>query len=268
MSDRGDDSQLRARIQAFADSAEEPADLQGQPRRIRTFTIVWLLVYAACVAHLAVTLRSTPQTLDWLATIAPSLIFGAISFFAFALMLWTDLSIPSIRDRSRPEQAVRCYLRALDRRQWSRAFGVLAPMATSELLTVPEIPKLRSSRKEVHLRKPRDLEHYWSAILGSGGGYNRRVSRLRIRSTHSDGPVQYQSVELRVSYYPSWAFVGLLAGAWPMLLLILLTSKRHTLTFDMPVVKHKNQWWLVDAGIPELEGRSEPAAPLPTARVL
>lgn len=186
------------------------------------------------------------DSLFYLAFFGPFAVFG---FFAGVVTLRMDLLTPSVRDRSRPDLAVRCFLRSLGSHKWSRAFAVVAPIAQGESCERPAVPGLDVDADRIVVREARDLERYWLPMLASGAGYDRRLSRLKIRKSHRRGPLHFYRAELQVNTFPSWAIFGLLVGILPIFPLLWLTTERYTVTAEIPVVKYKSQWWVASAGL-------------------
>jgi hypothetical protein len=255
-------------LDEYASHAEEPAELDGQPGRFRGATILCWIVFALAVVPSITSAQSAAHSLDSLLILTfagPFALFGVI---VGIVMLRTDLVIPSMRDRSRPERAVRCYLRTIAHQNWKGAFAIVAPIALGETLVRPASSALDIGAETVRFQEPEDLQRFWSPILANGEGFYRRLSRLKIRETHTEGPLHYFRVELRVRLFPSWAMVGLRLGLWPIFPLILLTTQRHTIVSEIPVVKHKSQWWVAAAGIPSYDGKVASATSLPKARAI
>lgn len=236
-------------LDEYASHAEEPASLQGQPGRFRGATIVAWLVFAVAIVPSITSAQSAAHSLDSLFILAFAGPFAVFGLMAGIAMLRTDLVIPSIRDRSRSELAVRCYLRTIAHQNWTRAASIVAPIAVGETLSRPASLAMEIRAETVVFRMPRDLQRYWSPILAHGEGFYRRLSKLKICETHTEGALHFLRVEMRVRLYPAWAMVGIRLGLWPMLPLILLTTQRHSMAFEIPVVKHKSQWWVAAAGI-------------------
>ncbi len=255
-------------LDEYASHAEEEADLDGQPGRFRGATIFSWFVFAVAIVPSITSAQAATRSLNSVFILAFAGPFALFGLIAGLVMLRTDLLIPSIRDRSRPELAVRCYLRIIAHQNWTRAFSIVAPMAVGETLVRRASSALHITEESVLFRQPRDLQRYWSAILGSGQGFYRRLSRLKIRETHTVGPLHYLQVELRVRLFPAWAMVGIRLGLWPVLPLILLTTQRHTIAFEIPAVKHKGQWWVAAAGIATYEDKVASDSSLPRARAV
>jgi hypothetical protein len=255
-------------LDEYASHAEAPANLHGQPGRFRGVTIFAWFVFAVAVVPTIISAQSASRSLDSVLILAFFGPFALFGFMAGVTMLRTDLRCPSIQDRSRPELAVRCYLLTIAHQNWTRASSIVAPIAVGETLVRPASFALNIPAETIRFRDPRDLQRYWSPILAHGEGFYRRLTRLKIRETHTEGPLHYLQVELSVRLFPAWAMVGLRLGVWLLLPLVLLTTQRHTIFFEIPAVKHKSQWWVAAAGIASYESTIASATPLPRAQAV
>jgi hypothetical protein len=240
--------------------ADRPAELEGQPGRFRMATKVWFVLTLLSIGAIVV----GSEGILVLGVIM--VIVGSICLLTFGI---NDLLVPLSRDRSTSDKAIRAYFRGMQRGRWDTTFATLAPVAREHTVMVPEIRELKTVRKARTRSTKKDLKAYWRSFIHPHGGLNRRLEKVRITPIDTEGLMHRHRIEMRVTYYPSWVVIGILAGLLPMLIIILIVRKTHTATFDVSTFKHKSQWWVLDGELKApLQGAPYGAGQLPRARVV
>ena len=221
--------------------ADVPVDLTGQPGRFGVSSHVFaVLGIGALVLALA-----GSETGSIVAGVFAAL-FGVVALLLYA----RDLGAPSVRDRRTGKSAVRCYLKAIQRRRWRGAFACLSVIARGRRVYVPPIPELRCKPQTVVFGAPDDIKTYWTAFAHPSFGAARRIQSFTLHpAPSSKANLETYVVELNMEYYPSWIALFVLIGVIPAVIVYLGIRELKTMRFHVSVLKVRSQWWLLSGEI-------------------
>ncbi len=260
MENEAEKNELLALAEGLTKDAEQPAELFGQPGTFRMATkvtgVLTVLGIAACF--------SGDDVLVVLGVIL------AICCGLFLLIVGiSDLTLPKAQDRRTSEQAVNAYFKGMQKGRWDTALATLAPVARESSVISPEVTELKSKRKAYTRNSVKELKSYWKPFIRPHGSLNRRFSKLKVTPIDTDGAMHRHRVDMQIDYYPSWVIVGILGGILPLLILVLVLTKKYKTTFDVVTFKHKSQWWVLDGEFcATLMGPGAPGQRIPRARVV
>jgi hypothetical protein len=227
-------------MEALASTADAPAETRGQPGRLRASTWFVIALTVLCLAMIPAG--------DALAGLG--IVFGIIFFIIALAMFSNDMRIPGARGRTRPEDALKCYFRAVQGRRWKVAMACLSPMARERKVQVPLIPELQTSPVMLMRISPEQLKEYWRTIAHAGNSLTRWIKRIDTIPISTEGNIHVYRVTLSIEYYPTLILLGILGGLLPLLILWLALRKTYVLTCNVVVYKHKSQWWLLSGELP------------------
>ncbi len=232
-------AEMRARVAELTAQAGAPADVTAAPSTLRTVTVVfWILTVATFVPAFLI-------KEGWI-----FLFLGLFIFFLPALFLGiADLAFPSPKKRKTPEAAARCYYKGIQQRRWKVCWAALSPAGRGRHVTVPSIPDMKTVADDVDLTEPKAIKQYWKRIVLSSPtpfGMGRRILRVNVVPQGQIAPhLARVRIDLVVEYYPQWVFLFVLVGALVAVLLYAVLRRQRNLTFDVLLVEHKSQWWVL-----------------------
>ena len=191
----------------------------------------------------------SPQPDDTTGCLAVSLIIAGIPAIFLIVNFILDLTGPSPRKRSTPEEAVRAFYGAVKRRHYGRAWACLSPLdRTAEVRVTQEIPALSVDAKPYPFDRKGKFGKYWRSQAGLDdkgiGGYHKGL-KYEIAGVDEIRPgVAAVRVRLRIGGYPSAVILAFLAIG--LLVVILMYALRKEETFEVRKVVYERDglWWM------------------------
>lgn len=222
-------------IQSLIAGAEQPADTTGQPTRFRTTTVVFTVLVLMCLA--VIPLGEDGRMMG--------ILLGILFGFFWLVFFLNDLLFPGPRRRRNSKSALKCYFKGVQQARWKAAFACLAPFARNKNIVTPAVAALDAISIPAQMSSHAGVKAYWKSLIRNSHGKTRRLQSYRLTYIGGDHRVHCYRVEMKIDSYPTLIVLGVLVGVLPLLLLYLLTRKPVKRTFDVVVVKHRSQWWLV-----------------------
>jgi hypothetical protein len=241
----GMDPQEAERIQKevarLTAAANEPARLEGQPRKIRIGTWIVTVLLAGSVGLIVWGASSREDA---------GVGFGVLLTIVFALW-WliafiNDLATPSIRGRRRPRSGAMAFLKRLQFNRLKEAWHCLAPPGREAAsVSIPVVPELDSRGGTTSFRDASGFARYWKALIAPLGGKAKRVTSLRVDPVFEEENLARFKVTVSIEHYPQWIWVTILAGVLVAVIIYMLIRKTHPMQMDVTLVKYRSQWWVL-----------------------
>jgi hypothetical protein len=233
------------RMNELVKEAEAPADVKAQPGKIRTASWIFLGLTVVSLA-VAVIMGPGDRSSDHRGFFA-LMVFSTCFFGLFALgFLISDALVPGVRARRKPYEAVECFVKSVRRRSWSRAQACVHPDTRSASALVPRLYELDVTPRETSFQTTSGFKRYWKAIFFPSGGTVRRIMSMEIGEAIEAGPDRARATVLfQVERFPALAYLGLLGGLLPLLIIYMITRKRVTVELQLTLFKHRSQWWVL-----------------------
>lgn len=193
-------------------------------------------------------------------------IFGIICGIAFLVFLGGDLSVPALSKRLTPEKGMAAFIKGLAAGRHEHAYACLLEGDKDALeRTRRAIPEVRVSEAHYSFATLEGFKSYWKGICRASGGYSRRMVISRIAAVETKANYALVRATGRLESYPLLALLGAIGGIIPLIIVVLITTKRQEMEMVKLLRKVGDQWCVVNGELDSPEDRAlEVAAGLAT----
>ncbi len=222
-------------------------------RRFRTITIVVGAVLTVGLVLIAVTwgkAASSPAltTTGWVASI--------VCVIPFLVLGIHDLLLKSPERLTTPRSVYETYVKCIREKRWSYGLSLVVPRGREGERRRPAIEAIKVTEGSFAVDTPEGFSSFWNEILHSGGPVIRtfRAGAIHLDETGPDTAVA--GCNLKVTAYPRWVSLLVLCYLLPAVIAYLILRKTEEIPLDMPLMKVKGRWYVVDA-VPAIPLRQE-----------
>ncbi len=223
--------------------------------RFRVSTLVCAGLTLLFILMFVVGAKAPGESLMALAVLG--VVFGIISGIAFLVWLGGDLSVPPLARRITPEKGMASFIKAIASGRLSHAYACLLGVEKDQTERFrPEIPEVKVVSDAWSFANLDGFTQYWRGICRSSGGYSRRMVISRVVSVRTEGDFALVRAVGRIESYPLLALLGLLGGLLPLIIIVLVATKKHSVEITKLLRRVDGQWWVVNGELDSPEDRA------------
>jgi hypothetical protein len=225
------------RVRKLISEADDPPETCGQPGKMRPVTLVFAILTAACFV---------PLFFEEQGFIIFGIIMGVALGLASITMVITDLVVPSPKGRGTAQEAAACFLKSIRFGHWAKGHSCLSPIALEKHKALsPDIAEINAVGFYNDLGSRRGFKRYWAAFTRALGTTVRRITGVRWTIEPMGDRLARVRTHMSIEHYNSLILLTILAGVLIVVIVYLCVRKTHLYTFDLLLVKHKSQWWVL-----------------------
>jgi uncharacterized integral membrane protein len=214
-------------------------------RRFRKGTIGWAATLAGCVVLILLG-TSGDNNSPRVAFAVFGWIFGIVAFLCVLGFGVSDLLLTPPEKLTTPEKTLSTYLKCLREKRWEYAWSLGVPRARAGNRVRPAIEKIKVDKGEFTMSTPEGLAGYWTPLLRQSGGTTRTVNVTKVKAALSGPDDAIAGCTLKITGYPSWIWVTILASLIITVVLYVVLKKTEEVPVDMPLVRIDGRWYLLD----------------------